>query len=412
VKKQIIVNQPEAYVANVNVTKALAYDPMCVDHDPDDPGTWSMLDAQSYDKDVHGHMEFYCPDCFDKEEALVGLNPPKIEFQQVYRAYERNPQTGAVMYGDNGKPLVTGRLYTIPKHFELKNGQDHQCDLENRLARLSELVKSLHGTVDSYHKTYTLDLEFLNKGMPPQIPFGERKGRLVNKYNKASGSARRSPDQPLAVKSTAEISGVLNATEFDKGRRSNVYFKSGPRLVPLDKMYFESSVDMYCALRFRMLREFGNKTDFKGNRLALFRFHPSGNKKDWRNARDGAKVILSKPEIIEDSQGREFHVRTHLRFETQDSFKVFGDAYNRVDSPKKAGFLVFGDQVDIDPSEYKKGLNAIDKRMAKHAEVHLGVSVSSDKQFVQWMPPSPQMRLFDDDLNVTIPMAEDSELVL
>jgi len=386
----------KVYTGKVSLPTALAYDPENPDHKEDDPKTWSMFDAADYDEDHHGHMKFICPDCFEDEKAQVELSIIKDETERLYPNCKRDPITGKELLGENGQPAPEDRLYKFPPHFSAMPGQYHKCDMTNRKARFSEFEKNLKEAQDGDDVTYTIKMSIpTNAPTPPR----NYTGRLDREFKRSARSTLQPSDDTAEPKSAAEMSKILDATERKKSLRQSIQIEKGKDKWVLDDIYFEKDSDMHKALA-QGVNQTGS-SDHNKEQVALFRFRPSGNMNDWKDLKIKPSVVISRVEKIMDNSEREFHVTTHLKFQTYSAFKTFEAARDAADNPKSAEFLIYSDHVQIDPSEYSRGIDYIDKRrelsQKAHADLHVTVNIYNKKQFALWKPPSPQLLLFDEN---------------
>ncbi len=409
-KDQAIQNQAgKARLASVSVHEALAYDPMRVDHDFNDPKTWDILDAEDYKKNIHGDMEFYCPCCFEEEGELVRLKRPSKEFYQT----------------------ILSQRFKIPPRYTLWKDEKHGCSLERNQVAVSHLVKGFEGVVDSHHGTKILNLNIpAGQESPQSLPFSNLKGKAENNFNRASEAEtkeprkRKSPAKPsdphsTGVNTVERLAEVMDATEFDKTERDSILLRIGPQMMPLGDIYHEKNADMYRDLllkeKARLARIKGNVgNDTNINQVAIFQFQPNCHHKFWKHSKDGTPYIPSLSKKVTGKEGRIFYVTTRLRFETPSSYEAFKKALRSIEETKDKKFLVYSEHAHVDYIKCQEIINRIDKYGEKRGNVYIKASVFSNQQFTQWKPPSPQMRLFDNDLNILPDIApeEDSDLAL
>ena len=388
-----------AFLAKVSIPEALAFDSQNTDHDPENPDTWDTLSAAKYDHKKHGHMTFYCPDCYKENGVRVRLKRPSGEFFQTISYCKVNLETGEIEIDENNEPVLIERRYKIPPRYTLFPGQEHGCSLIRQQAAFSQWTKDQGGSVDSHNGTYTFNLN---------IPAGQKilyppadllKDQAKDDFNQANADEvkkiprtkrRRSAPQSHGIKTIEDLAGLLDATKFGVGR-DLIFLKIGPQKMPLSEIYFNNSIEAYRAL---YSKEIHNKDPSNRNQIALFRFKPNLHRKYWKYENMGAIVIPSQAEQITDKHGRKYYVTTHLRLETPEIHRAFTEALKEMKKNKQKSFLIYSERAHVNLLHHQDELDRVDKMTTKHANVHVKAGIFTDKQFTQWPVIPRQIGLF------------------
>lgn len=352
----------KAYLANVTVTEAVAFDPDS--DDPDKPETWNLLDAGDYDDEHHGNMQFFCPCCLDngdqvrmKRPATDNNGKAKEYFQTIPMDVVDAQTEEPVIDPATNKPMVEHVRYKIPPRYTLWPGQRHTCDLARQQQNLSETVYENGGVnLNSSEGTYIVNMNIaagqeVAKKKRPRIGLTES-GEFDTLAGGTKRKIHRSASSPPGkhsegIRTIETIGNILDNTEFEQGSRERILMRVGSQLTSLGKLYSESAFDLY-GQTYRAEHQIADDPNANHNHTAVFRFRPNGNRKFWKREEDGSMTVPSHPEKTHDRKGREFYFTSSINFQRGSAFDQFKKAYEQAENPEDRWFLVYSEHANVD----------------------------------------------------------------
>ncbi len=404
----------KAYLANVTVTEAVAFDPET--DDPDKPETWNVLSAGDYEAEHHGNMQFFCPCCLDKGDQ-VRLKRPSTDDNGRAREYFQTIQMDVVdsqteepiIDPATNEPMVEHVRYKIPPRFTLWPGHRHTCDLASQQRNLSETLYENGGVnLNSSEGTYIVNMNIAAgqrtaKKKRPRIGLTES-GEFDSLARGTKRKLHRSSSTPPGkhsegVKDISTVAKMLDNTEFEQGARDRILMRVGTQLTSLGEMYKGSAFELYRDI-YRAEHQIANDPNANHNHAALFRFRPNGNRKFWKKEQDGSMTVPSHPEKTHDRQGREFYFTSSINFQTDGAFEQFKKAYDEAESPEDRWFLVYTEHANVDIFDHQHKAAGIDEERGANGgtqkstpSINVETTVFSKDQMMQWSPPSAQLML-------------------
>ena len=411
----------KTYIAKVAITEAVAFDP---EHDdPDKPETWNLLAAKEFDKEEHGHLNFFCPCCLDKGDMVKLKNPSGAYYQSITFDLIDRETRELIIDKSTNEPMTEARRYEIPPRFALFPHEKHTCDLGAQQNQLSQSIKDNGGVVlNSDTGTYIVNL---NIPAGQELPQRNRPRATLTEggaFNDAATNVdtthaqrqiHRSSNKPSnqhsqGVKTVQALADLLDRTEFDKGQREAILLRNGGQVMTLEQVYQKNTIEMYRDL-YKDESHDAQNPDKNHNHIALFRFKPNGVKKFWNRETDGSMSVQSHPEQIHDKDGNKFYVSTRLNFQTESSFDAFNKAYEDAAEKDDKWLLVYSEHATVNLAEYTGEKRKVTQGMEKSADVHITATVFNTDQFMQWNPRDPQLMIDFDAKNNAKPDTDPNE---